>query len=159
MSQKLSFSMCHLQSCHQFHYSNMYVYDACAKYISYKKRHYKIRRKFPNGPVPNMTAICIFVKRFQSTGSILDDKSTHRKHEWTRKKLDEIGVRLGTCPRKSLAQIAQQTDMTASSAPIATKLLHLHQCKTTVVHRLYNTDCEVGVNTVNWYFYGFMLEK
>ena len=137
----------------------MYVCDTCAKYSSYKKCHRKIRGMLPNVSFPNMTAICIYVKRFQATGSILDNKRTCRKHGWIRKKLDEIGVRLETCPWKSLAQIAQQTDMSASSAPFARKSLHLHQCKTTVVHRLYNTDCEVGLNAVNWYFYGCMWEK
>jgi len=37
--------------------------------------------EFPNVPFPNMAAICIYVKGFQSTGSVLHNKRTHRKHE------------------------------------------------------------------------------
>jgi hypothetical protein len=40
--------------------------------------------------------------------------------------------------------------MSASPTKNATKLLHLHPYKTTVIHELYNTDCEASLG-VNFY--------
>jgi hypothetical protein len=51
-------------------------------------------------------------------------------------KLDVIGARLETSPRKLLIQLAQQMGLYAS-ARIAREPLHLHPHKATVVHRLY----------------------
>jgi hypothetical protein len=101
-------------------------------------RH-KITEKFSHMPIQNMKEIFVYVNRFQSTDSILDSNRTHRKHVLTEENMDEVGARLKTCSRKSLSQIAEQTDISAPSAPSATKLLRLHQYKTTVVHKLCNT--------------------
>jgi hypothetical protein len=75
---------------------------------------------------------------------------------YAEKNLDKTGAtcRLETSPRKSLAQLAQQTILSASSVQNATKLPHLHPYNTTVVHKVYNTDCEARLNFANWYLHG-----
>jgi len=52
---------------------------------------------------------------------MLDAKKT--RSQSLVKKLHEVGARLETLPRKSLARIAQQTGVSAPSARYATKLL------------------------------------
>jgi hypothetical protein len=53
----------------------------------------------------------------------------------TEEKLDVIGARLETSPRKLLVQLAQQMGMCVSGR-FARKPLHLHPNKATVVHKL-----------------------
>ena len=48
----------------------------------------------------------------------------------------------------------QQTDVPASSARNATKLLNLHPYTTTVVQKAYETDRTAKLNFVNWYLHG-----
>jgi hypothetical protein len=41
--------------------------------------------------------------------------------------------------------------MSASWPQNGTKLLNLHLCKTTVIHKHYCADCELRQDFVNWY--------
>jgi hypothetical protein len=70
--------------------------------------------------------------------------------------LDETAAtcKLETSPRKSLAQLAQQTILSASPTQNATKPPHLHPYNTTAVHKLYNIDREARLNFVNWSVHG-----
>jgi hypothetical protein len=72
----------------------------------------------------------------------------HVRNEET---LDRIRARLGTSPSKSLVRPAQQTGELVSPVRSATKLLHLHPHKTTVVYELYETDRDAKVNFANCY--------
>jgi hypothetical protein len=49
-------------------------------------------------------------------GSVLDKKIKRRYHVLTKEKLDNIGARLEHLPRKSLIKLAQQADISVSSA-------------------------------------------
>jgi hypothetical protein len=53
---------------------------------------------------------------------LLDKKIKRRCHTMTEEKLDDIGARLENLPRKSLAKLNQQADISVSSAR-TTKLL------------------------------------
>jgi hypothetical protein len=57
-----------------------------------------------------------------------------RRNVLTEEKLGYIGARLERSPRRSLAKLAQQADVSVSSARAATKLLNLLPYKTTQVH-------------------------
>ena len=132
----------------------MFLYNTYVKYRSYKKCARKFRRRFPHAPVPNVTTVYKYVKRFRATGSVLDTKRSRRRHVLTVEKLDEIGARLETSPRKSLAQLAQETGVSESSARNAVQLLHERPYEITLVHKLNNTDREARRNFVNWYLHG-----
>jgi len=70
------------------------------------------------------------------------------------KTLGQIGARLETSANKLLAQLAQPTDLFASSAGYALQLLHDHQHKTTLVCKFRNKDYEVRLKFVNCYILG-----
>jgi hypothetical protein len=71
------------------------------------------------------------IYKCQATGSILDNERTCSRS--VEEKLDEIDARFGPSPAKLLVWFAKQ---------MWQKLLHLHSYRTTVVHKLCDTDCE-----------------
>jgi hypothetical protein len=56
---------------------------------------------------------------------VLDKKKIQKCHDLTKEKLDHIGVRLETSPRKSLRLLALQSGVSKASANTVTKLLNL----------------------------------
>jgi len=65
----------------------------------------------------------------------------------------------GDISETSLVRLAQQTGVLASAAPTATKLLHLHPSKTTVVHTQYDTGRKARVNFASRYRHGIHEKK
>jgi len=63
--------------------------------------------------------------------------------------LDENGVRLETSPFESRKELAQQVGVSASLSQNATKLLHLHLCKTTVIEKNLHWRWQRKLNFVN----------
>jgi hypothetical protein len=68
-------------------------------------------------------------KKVRSTGSFLDKKYTRQNAVLTKETPDEIGARLEHSPRKSLARLAQQAQVSKTTALGATKNLHLRPYK------------------------------
>jgi hypothetical protein len=73
------------------------------------------------------------VKKVRSTGSFLDKKYTRQNAVLTEETPDEIGARLEHSLRKSLARLAQQAQVSKTTAWRATKNLHLRPYKITQV--------------------------
>lgn len=67
-------------------------------------------------------------------------------------KLHKNGATLQTPSRKLLNLYSKW--VSAQSAPIAIKLLHLYPYKTTVFHKPYGMNYEARVNFSNWYLCG-----
>jgi hypothetical protein len=80
------------------------------------------------------------VKKFKTTGSVMDKKIKGRHHILNEEKPDNTDARLEHSPRKSLAKLAQQADILVSSARTNTNLLKLHPHKITQVHSLQPRD-------------------
>jgi hypothetical protein len=63
------------------------------------------------------------VKKFHSTGTVLDKKKNRKRSVLTAEKLNEIVASLESSPRKSLTQLAVQYDVSLGSAHTAMRLL------------------------------------
>lgn len=103
----------------------VFLIELYAKYSSYIKCRRKFRRKYPESDVPSKSMIERLVKKFHSTGSVLDLKKRRRRSILTEEKLDEIGSFLERNPGKPLAQLAAQSGVSLGSVYTATRLLKL----------------------------------
>jgi hypothetical protein len=83
--------------------------------------------------------------------SVLDEKIKRRCHVLTEEKLNDIGARLEHSPRKSLARLVQQDDISVSSARTATKLLKLCPYKITHVHLLQPRELATRIHFCSWF--------
>lgn len=92
---------------------SVFVYSPYAK-CSFCKNHCYRRWRFSNASVIDRTEIYDYVKGF-GIGSILHSKGTHWRDLLTEEELDGVGDRFVTSSRKSLARLAQQTAVFASS--------------------------------------------
>ena len=96
------------------------------KYKSWRTVVTNFRQSFPDSPQPSKAMIYNYlVKKFLTTGSVLDKKRTYVKGVLTEEMLDEIGHRLERSPTKSSRRIAQQVEVSLSSVIRGTKLLKL----------------------------------
>ena len=103
----------------------VFLIELYAKYSSYIKCRRKFQRKYPESDVPSKSMIERLVKKFHSTGSVLDLKKRRRRSILTEEKLDEIGCFLERNPGKPLAQLAAQSGVSLGSVYTATRLLKL----------------------------------
>jgi hypothetical protein len=69
----------------------------------------------------------------------------------TEEKLDDIGARLEHAPSKSLKRLAQESEVSESSARMATQFLKLIPYKTTLIHALQPCDPASRVHFCNWF--------
>jgi hypothetical protein len=65
--------------------------------------------------------------------------------------LGDIGARLERSPRKSLAKLSHQADVSVSLARTATKALKLRPKKITEVHSLQSRDPATRVHFCSWF--------
>jgi hypothetical protein len=86
-----------------------------------------------------------------STGSFLDKKYTRQNVVLTEETLDEIGARLEHSPRKSLARLAQQAQVSKTTAWRATINLHLRPYKITQVQVIEEGDYGRRAHFCNWF--------
>jgi DNA-binding MurR/RpiR family transcriptional regulator len=91
------------------------------------------------------------VKKVRSTGSFLDKKYTRQNAVLTEEMLDEIGARLEHLPCTSLARLAQQAQVSKTTAWRATKNLHLQSYKITQVQVI--EECDYGRRTHFCYWF------
>jgi hypothetical protein len=82
-------------------------------------------------------------------GSINRQETKHKRRVLTEEKLDDIGTRLEHTPRKSLKRLAQEANVSNSSARRATQLLKLRPYKTTLIHALQSRDPASRVHFCN----------
>lgn len=111
----------------------VFLIELYAKYSSYIKCRRKFQRKYPESDVPSKSMIERLVKKFHSTGSVLDLKKRRRRSILTEEKLDEIGSFLESNPGKPLAQLAAHSGVSLGSVYTATRLLKLRSCTVILV--------------------------
>jgi hypothetical protein len=115
----------------------VYLVQMYFKFESARKRRRKFRCQFPEEPVRSRQAMHYYLaNKMTKTGSLVDKKPNRKRTVLTEEKLDEIGPRLETSPRKSLRRVAEETRVSKTSARRDTKLSQLRPYKTTVVHPL-----------------------
>jgi hypothetical protein len=100
---------------------------------SYKSCERRFRHRYPGVRIPASSTILRLVKKVRSTGSFLDKKYTTQNAVLTEETLDETGARLDHSPRKSLARLAQQAQVSKTTAWRATKNLHIRPYKITQI--------------------------
>jgi hypothetical protein len=104
----------------------------------------RVKRRFchryPDVHIPASSTILRLVKKVHSTGSFLDKKYTRQNAVLTEETHDEIGARLEHSPRKSLVRLAQQAQVSKTTAWRATKNLHLRPYKITQVQGIEEGD-------------------
>ncbi|KAJ4428890.1 hypothetical protein ANN_25883 [Periplaneta americana] len=90
-------------------------------------------------------------QRTEDSGTFSDiggEKSgKQQRRVLTEEKLDEVGARLEHSPRKSLRRLAQEVNISKTSAFVATKLLKLKPYRLTVVHALRSQDPRDGATS------------
>jgi hypothetical protein len=121
-----------------------------------KKKSYKsckrwFRRRYPGVRIPASSTILRLVEKVRSTGSFLDKKCTRQNAVLTEETLDEIGARLEHSPRKSLARLAQQAQVSKTTAWRATKNLHLLPYKIAQVQVIEEGDYGRRTHFCNWF--------
>jgi hypothetical protein len=99
----------------------IFLYDSHVKKKSYKSCKRRFRRRYPGVLIPASSTILRLVKKVRSTGSFLDKKCTRQNSVLTEETLDETGARLEHSPQKSLARLAQQVQVSKTTAWRATK--------------------------------------
>jgi hypothetical protein len=120
------------------------------KYESARKCLRKFQRKFPGEPVRSRQ-IHYLVNKLKTTGSLPDKNPDRKRTVLTEETSDDIGARLVASPRKSLKRLAQERDVSITSARRATKLLKLRPYETAVVHALKEHDSVARINFCNWF--------
>jgi hypothetical protein len=91
------------------------------------------------------------VKKVRSNGSFLDKKYTRQNAVLTEETFDETEARLEHSPRKSLARLAQQAQVSKTTAWRATTNLHLRPYKITQVHAIEEWDYGRRTHFLNWF--------
>jgi hypothetical protein len=118
----------------------IFLYDSYVKKKSYESCKRKFRRRYPGVRIPASSTILRLVKKVRSTGSLLDKKYTRQNAVLTEETLDKIGARLEHSPRKSLARLAQEAQVSKTTAWRATKNLHLRPSKITQVESVHKFE-------------------
>jgi hypothetical protein len=116
----------------------VFIYDCYVKTNSYRSCRRKFHPKFPETACPYGDTVSKLVKKVR-TRVILNDRKLLKR---TEEKLDDIGHRLENSSRRCLWQLAQQSGVSVGSAWKATKLLHIHPYKITVVPEIKPVDYE-----------------
>ena len=111
----------------------------------------RYRRKFQRVRIPSRSTIHDLVNKVKRTGSFLNKKRVQQRRVLPEEKLDEVRARLEHTPKKSLKVLAQETNISKSTAAVATKLLKFKLYKVTVVHALQPQDPVCRVNFCYWF--------
>jgi hypothetical protein len=109
----------------------IFLCDSYVKKKFYKSWKRRFRHRYPGVRIPPSSTILRLVKKVRSTGSFLDKKYTRQNAVLTEETLDKIGARLEHSPRKSLARLAQQAQVSKTTAWRETKNFHLRPYKIT----------------------------
>jgi len=112
-----------------------------------------VRKEFVqeyNRNAPSKSSTQKIIKKWRSTGSILDQKKRRTKTALTLNKLTEISNRLQNSPTKSLRRLSAQSGVSLYSAHQATKQLGLKAYKVSVQHQLLPADFDRRTTFCNW---------
>jgi hypothetical protein len=103
----------------------IFLYDSYLKNKSYKSSKRRFHPRYPVVRIPASSTILRLIKKARSNGSFIDKKYTRHNAVLTEEMLDEIGARLEHWPRKSLARLVQQAQVSKTTAWRATKNLYI----------------------------------
>jgi hypothetical protein len=109
------------------------------------------RRRYPGVRIPASSTILRWVKKVCSTGSFLDKKCTRQNAVLTEETLEESEARLEHSPRKPLARLAQQAQVSKTTTWRATKNLHLRSYKITQVQVIEEGDYGRRTYFLKWF--------
>jgi hypothetical protein len=129
----------------------IFLYDSYVKKKSYKSYKRRFRHRYPGVHIPASSMILRLVKKVCSTGSFLYKKYTRQNAVLTEETPDEIGARLEHLPCKSLAWLAQQAQVSKTTAWRATKNLHLRKYKITQVQVTEECNNRRRMHFCNWF--------
>jgi hypothetical protein len=129
----------------------IFLYDSYVRKKPYKSWKRRFCHRYPGVRIPLHQRFWDWWKKVRSTGSFLDKKYTWQNAVLTEETLDETGARLEHSPRKSLAQLAQQAQVSKTTAWRATKNLHLRPYKITQVQVIEECDCGRRTHFCNWF--------
>ncbi|KAJ4440888.1 hypothetical protein ANN_10735, partial [Periplaneta americana] len=90
-----------------------------------KRCRREFEHRFAGVRIHSRSTIHDLVNKVRRTGSFLNKKCVQQCCVLTEGKLDEVGARLEHSPRKSLPRLAQEVNISKTSAFVATKLLKL----------------------------------
>ncbi|KAJ4430323.1 hypothetical protein ANN_22536 [Periplaneta americana] len=127
----------------------VFFYGAYVKYSSAKRRQREFEHRFACVRIPS--TIHDLANKVRRTESFLNKKRVQQCHVLRKEKLDAVGAQLEHSPRKSLRRLAQEVNISKTSAFVATKLLKLKPFRITVVHALQPEDPVSRVNYCNWF--------
>jgi hypothetical protein len=117
---------------------------------TYVKCRERFIRKCPDSSVPTKSCVSKLIKKWRTTGPVLD-KTRHRKKTMlTDEKLEDIRARLEISPRKSLRRLSQETDVSVGSASTAVRLIKFRPYKVRFVHELKPVDAPQRIRFCNW---------
>jgi hypothetical protein len=133
----------------------VFLYGTYVKCRSARKCRRKFWHKFYDERVPSRQTIHNLVNILRSTGLLIYQKQNISTQCLLMRSyvLDDIRARLEHTPRKSLKRLAQETDVSKSSARKATQLLKLRTYKTTVIHTLQPHDPAIRVHFFSWFLH------
>ena len=86
-------------------------------------------------------------------------QTTCRRPKVSEEILGEIGARLATSPRKWVVRLVQQAGLFGATTRNATKPMHLHPYKKSVVHELHDAAPEAELYCVIWYVHVVHVEE
>jgi hypothetical protein len=129
----------------------IFLYDSYVKKKSYKSCKRRFRRRYPCVHIRASSTILRLVKKVCSAGSFLDKKYTRQNAVPTEETLHEIGARLEHSPRKSLTRLAQQAQVSKTTAWRATKNLHLRPCEITQIQVIEEGKYGRRTHFCNWF--------
>ena len=114
----------------------IFMYDTYVITNSCREVKKLFQTQFPGVTSPSREAVRLLVNKFRETGSILDKKRRVERRVLNNAKLDDIGERLQRSPKKSLRELAQETQVSQTTAWNATKLLKLKPYRVIDVQQL-----------------------
>ena len=100
---------------------------------------------------PSRFTIHEILKKFETTGSLANKKQNRKCTFLTEETLDEIGASLERTPTKSMPKLAEQVEISESSAHRATKLLKVKPFKCTSVQSLKQDDPVSRMHYCEWF--------
>jgi hypothetical protein len=104
------------------------------KYGSARNCRQQFRHKFCEERVPRWQIIYNFVSKLWVTGFLINENQKHKCQVFTWEKLVDTGARFKHTPRKSLKCLARGTEVSKSTAKMATQWLMFGPYKTTAIH-------------------------
>lgn len=112
----------------------------------------RFRQQFPNSILPHRNAVRDLINKFRETGSVADAARSGRPSLLTDEKLSEMSDKMLRSPKKSIRQLARESDVGYATAYKGVrKTLGLYPYKVKAVQLLKETDYLKRIQYCNWF--------